>query len=329
MSNYLRQKSADVQIFLTSHSTEFVDAATFQNVYLVSRNARKQTEIQILDTSTGLQAIPAELGLRPSTLFMHDSLVFVEGPSDEEVLREFANKMGLDLAKANVGFVRLGGITNLKSYAAEEVITLLSRRQVKLWFVVDRDERDNLDIQRMKEQLGNRANLCVLERRELENYLLEPIAVRKFLEFKKRTSQDRTVPSVEEISLTLKNVSLELRDEAISLRLKKRLLGPVYPNTKEPGENLIVDQLIQAQLELGERLHQVQTQRQLVESEIDENWRERSMEIAPGTQILDKACSTYGVRFDKGRGDSLRLAELFSANSVPDWISQTLREIAK
>jgi putative ATP-dependent endonuclease of the OLD family len=329
MSNYLRQKSNEVQIFLTSHSTEFVDAATFQNVYLVSRNTRKQTELQLLDTSTGLQAVPAELGLRPSTLFMHDSLVFVEGPSDEEVLREFANKLGLDLAKANVGFIRLGGITNLKSYAAEEVITLLSRRQVKLWFVVDRDERDSMDIQRMKERLGDRANLCVLERRELENYLLDARAVRKFLELKKMTSQDRAVPSLEDLSAAMQNVSLELKEEAISLRLKKRLLTPVYPNTKEQEQTPIVDQLNHAKQELDKRLQQVQAQKQAVEAEVDANWNERSMDVAPGTQILDKTCSRYGVRFDKGRGDSLRLAELISADSIADWISGTLREITK
>jgi len=33
---------------------------------------------------------------------MYDKLIFVEGPSDEAVLREFAKKLQIDLTKANV-----------------------------------------------------------------------------------------------------------------------------------------------------------------------------------------------------------------------------------
>jgi putative ATP-dependent endonuclease of OLD family len=328
MSNYLRQKSNDVQIFITSHSTEFVDASSFQNVYLVSRNSNKETSIQALDTSTGLQTLPAELGLRPSTVFMHDSLVFVEGPSDEEVLREFADKLGLDLAKANVGFIRLGGITNLKSYAAQEVLSLFSQRQVRLWFVVDRDERDSLDIQKMQQQLGDRTNLFVLECRELENYLIDPRAVRKFIALKGSNLSEQALPAIGEIESTIKNISLGLKNDAILLRLKKQLLGPVYPNMKQQQRSPVVDQLVQAREELDQRLSRVGSLIKSTEEEVNQSWDENSINIAPGTLILDSFCRKYGFRFSKDKGDSLRLAKLMSADAIPPKLKEVLRDIA-
>ena len=34
LGGYLRGKSANIQMFVTTHSTEFVDSVTFQNAYL-------------------------------------------------------------------------------------------------------------------------------------------------------------------------------------------------------------------------------------------------------------------------------------------------------
>ena len=328
VSNYLREKSTEIQVLLTSHSTEFVDAATFQNVYLVSRKADKKTTIESLDTSTGLQTLPAELGLRPSAVFMHDCLVFVEGPSDEEVLREFARKMALDLARANVGFVRLGGITNLNSYAAEETLSLLSRRQIGLWFIVDRDERDTDEIQKMKIRLGDGAKLRVLERRELENYLLVPHAIRKFLEFKKRTSGDKALPTEEEIATLISRVSLNLRNEAVTLRLKKRLLIPVYPNRNQELQSPVTDQIAAAIIELNHRLTRVVEERNSIEKELDHGWQDHSPDLAPGSLILNKVCASYHVNFNKGNGDSLRIAQFMTKDEIPKWIHETLTQIA-
>jgi hypothetical protein len=107
--SYLRERSQAVQMFVTTHSTNFVDSVSFQNIYLVSRARGGRTAVERLDSGAGALRIPAELGLRLSTVFMYDRLLFVEGPSDEAVLRELAKTLGIDLATANVGFVQMGG----------------------------------------------------------------------------------------------------------------------------------------------------------------------------------------------------------------------------
>jgi len=108
IETYLRDKSREVQMFITTHSTHFVDSASFQNVYMVSKKQDRKTAIEAVGPDHGAFKIPAELGLRLSSLFMFDQLVFVEGPSDEAVLCELARTLGVDLAKANAGFVQMG-----------------------------------------------------------------------------------------------------------------------------------------------------------------------------------------------------------------------------
>ena len=81
---------------------------------------------------------------------MFDRLVFVEGPSDEAMLREWATKININLSQANVGFIIMGGVRNFTHYASEAIFRFLTKRQVKAWFILDRDERDEVEIQSSK-----------------------------------------------------------------------------------------------------------------------------------------------------------------------------------
>ena len=57
----------------------------------------KSTHAQLLNVEQAEEAIPQELGIRRSSLFMYDRLVFVEGPSDEQIFRTFASTLGFNL----------------------------------------------------------------------------------------------------------------------------------------------------------------------------------------------------------------------------------------
>ncbi len=149
---HLKQIGCDCQIFITTHSTNFLDTAEMRNVYLAHRNG--PTQIESLTPATAEASIPRELGIRLSSLFMFDRLVFVEGKTDEGVLREFASIVGINLAQQNVGFVQMGGVRNFAHFAAEQTMSFLSKRRVGLWFMLDRDERTDSDVEKLKQTLG-------------------------------------------------------------------------------------------------------------------------------------------------------------------------------
>jgi putative ATP-dependent endonuclease of OLD family len=322
---YLRLKSREIQMFVTTHSTAFIDSLGFSNVYLVSRDAARRTSCKSIDSSSGPRILPAELGMRLSTLFMFDRLVFVEGPSDESILRELATKLGLDLTQANVGFVQMGGVRNFAHYAAESTLTLLSRRQVRMWFVVDRDERDDEEVASMLARIGDRAKLWVLQRRELENYLLAPSAVLEFLR-RKLSAAHKDVPIDEqELSRTLQAVAADLREEVIRLRLESKLLPPIFLQRRNVTGDLTAR--IAAGRELLEaRLAKLPLVQADTESELARIWPTRALEIAPGALILEGVAHKYGAAFSKENGDSVRLAQLVAPDSIPEELQQLLQE---
>ena len=269
--SYMRDKSQEVQMFVTTHSTNFVDSVSFQNIYLVSRDDAQRTVCQALDPGDGALKIPAELGLRLSTVFMYDRLVFVEGPSDEAVLREIAKTLDLDLAKANVGFVQMGGVRNFAHFAAQATLELLTRRNIKMWFVTDRDERDDEDVQQMFHRLKGYAILKVLERRELENYLLDQTAVTEFISNRQTEARIQSSPlSLAQLKEAITEEAKAMKDEVIRLRVAKALLKPIHLQNRT-NEGSIEEKIARAVEELSDRQQALESERVRITAEVDQN----------------------------------------------------------
>jgi putative ATP-dependent endonuclease of the OLD family len=327
--SYMRDKSQDVQMFVTTHSTSFVDSVSFQNIYLVSRNNAQRTVCQALDAGDGALKIPAELGLRLSTVFMYDRLVFVEGPSDEAVLRELAKTLDLDLTKANVGFVQMGGVRNFAHFAAQATLELLTRRNIKMWFVTDRDERDDGDVKQMLQRLCGFAVLKVLDRRELENYLLDPTAVAGFICDRQAAAQIQSdSPSPTQVEVAIAEEAKAMKDEVVRLRVSKAVLRPIHLRNRT-DEGSIEDRLHRASKDLLQRQQMLESERARIAAEVDQNWDANAMLRAPGALILDAVARRFGVRFRKDSGDSARLARLMRSNVVPEELRRLLQEVAE
>jgi len=325
MYSYLSDKSASQQIFVTTHSTNFIDSVSFQNIYLVSRE-QGGTKVSIMDETNGALKIPASLGLKLSTVFMYDRLLFVEGPSDEAVLREFSRILNLDLARANMNFVQMGGVTNFAHYAAEGTLSLLSRRNLKIWFLTDRDERSDSEVQAMAQKLGANAHLVINDSRDLENNLLNPEAIQKFIS-KKLEATSGNVPTIEEVSQELTSVALSLKDDVITRRLNSKLLKPIYLQ-KRNQKGTLEERLKEGINELQNRLDSLDTSQAEIKKSVEEHWDKNAKDVAPGAEILDKCCQKFGVRFQKDSGDSAKLASYMSANDIPRQITELLKTVS-
>jgi hypothetical protein len=327
VASYLRDKSRDVQMFLTTHSTEFVDSSFYRNIYLISKDKKKRTTCMPIEGEDEALKIPSELGLRPSTVFMYDRLVFVEGPSDEVVFREIARKLDIDLSKANVGFVHMGGVRNFAHFAAGATLNLLSRRQIGLWFIADRDESDDEEVARMIQRLNGRGNLTVLRKRELENYLLNESAIHRFIQEKRELSRsDAPLPTVEAVRDAIKSQAAALKDEVIRLRMERRLLKPVFLHTRDKTGS-ISDRLNASIGELRQRVESTEKQeRELVEG-LEHDWAERCLNEVPGSLILKHIAAEFGCSFNKDRGDSERLARFLPKSAISPELVGLLTEI--
>jgi putative ATP-dependent endonuclease of OLD family len=335
MMRYLKRKSNQSQVFLTTHSTNFLDTADMSKVYLVSKLGG--TFVRMLKFEDAESQIPKELGIKLSSLFMFDRLVFVEGASDENVLRECASKLGINLSQANVGFVQIGGSRNFLYFATEATLSFLKRRGVAMWFILDRDERDAVEVEKVKTLLGDRAKVIVLARRELENYLICPRAIASFVNAKAQlagVNGERTDVNEQVARQSLQDAADELRPIAIQKRVARVANRPVYPRFV-PDRSYADDNAVAAQvlLQIDEAITQLTNVKgrvaALVEDErknVETEWSSKCLDIIPGDELLDVACQKMGARFHKQR-DGVRLASLMSKDEIPTELQSILREI--
>lgn len=335
MMRYLKRISSDCQVFISTHSTNFLDTGEMKNVYLVSKP--QSTKVQLLDYQEAETNIPQELGIRLSSLFMFDRLVFVEGSSDEAILREWASKLNINFSRENVGFIHMGGVRNFTHFAAEATLSFLKKRQVQMWFIIDRDEKDDNEINKLKQFAGDNATVKVISKREIENYLIHPRAISEFINLKNDLaghSPDASIPLPEDVKSTLDKCVEDLKQIAIDKRVAKRICRPIYPNLnalfKDERESTITDRTIN---EIEELINGLKDRRDNAQNVCDEEtkyiqnaWEAHKFDIVPGDVLLDKVCQEYGYRFKKEQ-DGPRLATLMNETEISSEFQTIIREI--
>jgi hypothetical protein len=258
---------------------------------------------------------------------MFDRLVFVEGPTDEAVLSEFAGSLNIDLSSKNIGFVRMGGASNTSYFASESTMDLLSRRQVPMIFVIDRDEKDTEELGKISNKLGPRAKFHVLERRELENYLLIPEAIQRLIAEKRASTaqRDAELPTPAVITEAANEAALSLKDRVVSLRVARMLLKPVYLERASGADGLA--KIESALSELEARREKFKEQADAISNQIYRDYDQVALRVAPGSEILDLTMKKFGLSYQKER-DAARLASFIPPERVPEEIRMLLRQIA-
>ena len=328
MMQYLRRISAGCQIFLTTHSTNFLDIADLRNVYLVKRDP--STYVQLLDVEEAEEAIPQELGIRLSSLFMYDRLVFVEGPSDEQILRTFASTLGINLSRTGVGFVTTGGARNFTHYANATTLSFLSKRRVKLYFILDRDERDLPEIDKLRAQLGDLGELKVLGRRELENYLLNAAALSRYIAEKGSVSPP---PELRDIERLMEQIAKELLEVAIERRVLKETCRPIIPDRSAVIDRkekdfiaALSEQLVETEQQVSALKEGIAARLEVARDLLQGLNQEELLEAIPGDAVIDSIFRNYSLRFNK-RKDAPKIASVMEASEIPMEIRQLLTSL--
>lgn len=324
MHRYLQQKSSMAQIFVATHSTNFLDASGLQNIYVLSKVDSNSSKIKLLAENNELPLIPEELGLRPSSILMFDELVFVEGASDEAIIREFARTLNVDLLRKNIAFVSMGGATRFAQFATDSTLSLLSRRQIPLWFVLDRDELSADDVSTLTKRLGSQARLHVLERRELENYLMIPRAIASFLS--RRSKRGAVADNIDaaDVAHAISTATDGLKERVIELRSIRSLLSPVFADRFDGG---VEQRLVAAKATIEERLTDVASKIDEITKSVDSKWETDREVVAPGSEILSKVFQKFGARYRKDV-DGQQLAAEMKSDEIPQEIRKLLGYLA-
>ena len=124
------------QILITTHSDVFVDSTDVKQIIRVIRD--KSTETKTIDS---IDQELEDLGYDKSGFLQANAVVFVEGKSDERVIKQLARNKGLNPAEEGIEFVELDGEGNIKS-DGRSLVKLLFSFDVPYLFIADSHDQD-------------------------------------------------------------------------------------------------------------------------------------------------------------------------------------------
>jgi hypothetical protein len=193
---------------MATHSSEIVNEAEQDDIILMNRTRRSARRIEDID---GLQEALFTIGsgqnIHLARLSRGRKILFFEG-DDIKLMKKFAARLGFRNFEneTSVTIVPLGGFSHRQRIAdAAWTFQKVLRAEIAIAAVLDRDYRCDEEILEIKASVPDSIpNFFILDRKELENYLLDPPAIAvaindRFATQTNRTTPDLTVSDVEGI----------------------------------------------------------------------------------------------------------------------------------
>ena len=316
LAGHLLEWAESRQIVMATHSPIFIDArgATRPRVFLVEREDGVSSVRRAEDD---LPDVLQELGVRLSDVLSAKHVLVVEGPTDQAVLEAW---FGAEFARHRVAVVAAqGGALSRHAHRVRECVEQLDQGERSVLFLRDRDELDAAELASLE-----RKQVHVLGVRELENFLCDPTALRAVLPPLAWATDD-------DILAELRSIADSLKPRVLVKRLINRLRS-VRLIAHEDAD-AILDQGVDAKSVATfyqERLQAVSEQIAGITSEwievernLEDEWEERWLEIAPGEEMLSALFQEHtGKNFSK-RADGPKLA---AEMAPPPELAQRIRQ---
>jgi energy-coupling factor transporter ATP-binding protein EcfA2 len=163
-----KKVSKENQIFLSTHSTIFVDQTELTNTWIFQKKA-KETKVNRIKSEEELRRILFELGVRPSDIFFSNGIIFVEGPSDRDVYMTLATKIGIDFRKMQVTFIPTYGKSSGK-YHLGVWVNAAKSANIPYFMVLDKGAEKDAEKLIKDGILVPNHNLFILKKESLEAY---------------------------------------------------------------------------------------------------------------------------------------------------------------
>lgn len=334
---------ADRQIFLTTHSPIFVNLSRPASIYQTTyTNGR--TTVTRLSGAELLGQMLQDIGARNSDVLLSDAVLFVEGPSDGEALSIWSETLKPGLRERNVTLLPMGGgeYSERRARTRSDVLIGISQgAPIPHMFVFDRDERSQAEIQKLQQTLGDRAHL--LEKRELENYLLVPLALlaairskchdnTKILEQIDQTRKEEITRLISAMAdslyglVLLKRIRVEIEGFKGGL-LSREMIEKLLPHAQDPKLSKILREEIRSRMD--DHLSKIDLDTIVREqtAALDSEWADpkRRLSLAPGEEILENVFEHFGAHYEKG-DDTVRIAREMGADEIDSEIKSLIEQ---
>jgi AAA domain, putative AbiEii toxin, Type IV TA system len=174
------------QYILATHSSSLLATTRLSATRLLTLG---ENGTQCLDVDT-VDAVLVELGVTAAELWLPDAILWVEGPSEQQVFKTLmareadpAAYVGVAVRQVPAGASQFVGTNAKRAEAAyrfcEEAVAAIAPLPTTIRFLFDRDEKSPETVQRLTDVSGGSARF--LRVRETENVFLEDSLVEAFI----------------------------------------------------------------------------------------------------------------------------------------------------
>lgn len=307
----LQSRSRDLQFIVATHSPIFIDAAEEGGLYKVERTRgfTSVTPTPRQDTAELLW----NLGMRWSDYLTTPGFVFVEGKTDAELFGAWAHQSGCHPQTIGADFVPINGVTKLPYYVESESLTRLRTAfgELQNLFIIDRHD---LSDEALEHLVMDIPGMVILERREVENYLLDPRAVasrvleRAVSERGLRHSWSKMgqmASMMENAANTLRGfVALRRLVPTVGGRIDRDALLAVCADVDLESPATVRNALNRLQHstteEVARRFNLDDDHLRRVIAEVDGRWQQNGWQVeAPGGDVLRLVFRQHGLTFSK------------------------------
>ncbi|PFE61210.1 hypothetical protein CN316_26145 [Bacillus cereus] len=291
LSEYLQLKAKHAQIFITSHSTAFVEETHDKSVYLIKRKEEKENSIQLLD-SESLDEVIGELGYNAQALLIKKMLIFVEGKTDKMIVDTYLQKFYPHML-SKIGCIDMKGETKYKYFANAESLEIFEKSGVETFFILDSDYKTLDEKERKISQHPEKSNLVFWPGVCIENLFLNPVVLDKFITAKDEAKKKR-LDEIEEIK---KKTYADIKIESSRKYIREKHLKAIYPEKHSKDSITDIDALKtwfnEKRTKMREEL-ELEVDIDSIVAEFDALWESNLDEVVPGDKFLIKFCENIG-----------------------------------
>jgi predicted ATPase len=309
MLGLLKDWAADRQIIAATHSPVLLDwSPGGDRLWHVTRTRGVSTVEPVGDDPS---ALLSALGVRLSDVLSATRVLVLEGPSDEDVLGAWFPEI---LRSPDIAILRGRGGDNAR-HADQLAEWLTSVDKIGLRRVLYLRDRDELSASAL-DKLEHSNTVKVLQRRELENYLLDPAAVTQVLG--QVIPKGKPLPSVQEVTAAMTEAAKDLRGKIVINRVCRQVQPPrrlMEHSLRQSLANQGADQeavtaAIAERLMTGDELRaQVRDTWMTATADVTARSGDELLAIAPGDEILTAVFLQFAGRGYNKRNDGVAIAK--------------------
>lgn len=293
------------QIVITTHSVEIISEVKTENILVLNKSRKKSNFTTSLPAVQNvMDSIGTAHNLQLARLWSAKKLVLVEG-ADIQILKQFQNIIypeSLDPLDA-IPNMSIGGWGGW-NYAIGSSMLLKNSvgEKIQVYCLLDSDYHSESEIEKKYKEANQReVSLNIWNKKEIENYLLNPIPISRFIKENKQEKKDIepniVVDQLKEITSKVKNETIDQVATAISKENKSFEGGTVTKKARKY---------------------------------VNDRWNNLNdrISIVPGKEVLkllsDWSLSEYGTNISP-----VKLASYFRETEIPNELKEVLKSIEK